>query len=69
MTSTTYTPGKRVVDQGDGRVDYRISDKDSLFGSLSWSNAGRTDGAPFPGPSTARRLTALGETDLAATRR
>ena len=44
------TPGKRVVDQGDGRVDYHISQKDSLFGSLSWSNAVSTDGTYFPGP-------------------
>ena len=45
------TPGGLTTDQGDGRVDYRLSDKDSLFGSLSWSNTSKTDGAPLPGPS------------------
>ena len=43
------TIGGLTTDQGDGRVDYRLSDKDSLFGSLSWSNTSKTDGAPLPG--------------------
>ncbi len=47
------SPGGLVTDQGDGRVDYRLSDKDSLFGSLSWSNTGKTSGSPFPGASSA----------------
>ena len=42
------TPGKQVTDQGDGRVDYHISNKDSLFGSLSWANTSKTDGATVP---------------------
>src|SRR5208283_2399254 len=32
------TPGSWVTDQGDLRIDHRLSDKDSLFGTLSWSN-------------------------------
>ncbi len=59
------TPGKRVVDQGDGRVDYHISPKDSLFGSLSWSNAVSTDGTYFPGPLDGSPFNGAGETDLA----
>jgi hypothetical protein len=47
------SPGSLITDQGDGRVDYRLSDKDSLFGSLSWSNTGKTSGSPFSGPSLA----------------
>ena len=43
------TTGGETVDQGDGRVDYRLSDKDSIFGSLSWSNTSKHDGAPLPG--------------------
>jgi hypothetical protein len=43
------TPGKWVTDQGDARVDYHLSDKNSLFGSLSWSNTSKADGAPLPG--------------------
>jgi hypothetical protein len=46
------SPGSLITDQGDGRVDYRLSDKDSLFGSLSWSNTGKTSGSPFSGTSS-----------------
>ena len=59
------TSGKRVVDQGDGRVDYHISDKDSLFGSLSWAETVSTDGVPFPGPLDGSPFNGAGETDLA----
>ena len=53
------TPGKQVVDQGDGRVDYHLSDKDSLFGSLSWSNAVQAPMARIsPDLSTGPHLTA-----------
>ncbi len=58
------TPGRQNVDQGDGRVDYRISDKDSLFGSLSWSNTISTDGVYFPGPLDGSPFNGAGETDL-----
>jgi hypothetical protein len=61
----TITPGARVVDQGDGRVDYHISEKDSLFGSLSWSDTNSTDGVPFPGPLDGSPFNGAGEADLA----
>ena len=59
------TPGHQVTDQGDGRVDYRLSDKDSIFGSLSWSNTSKTDGVPFPGPLDGSPFNGAGEIDLA----
>ena len=39
------TPVAQNIDQGDGRVDYHVSDKDSVFGSLSWSEKSQTNGA------------------------
>ena len=69
MTITSSRPGKQVVDQGDGRVDYHISEKDSLFGSLSWSNAVEHRRHVFPGPLDGSPFNGAGETDLAATRR
>ena len=42
------TPGGDTVDQGDGRVDYRLSEKDNLFGSMSWGNTSKISGAPLP---------------------
>ena len=45
----TATPGLLNQDQGDGRVDYRIDDKDSLFGSLSWMNTSKASVPMFPG--------------------
>ena len=58
------TPGKQNTDQGDGRVDYRLSDKDSLFGSLSWSNTNKADGPYFPGPLDGTPFNGVGEIDL-----
>ena len=58
------SPGGQKTDQGDGRVDYRLSDKDSLFGSLSWSNTGKTSGSPFPGPLDGADFNGAQETDL-----
>jgi hypothetical protein len=59
------TPGHLVTDQGDGRVDYHISPKDSLFGSLSWSNTSKADGVPFPGPLDGSPFNGAQEIDLA----
>ena len=36
------TKGLQQNDQGDLRIDHRISDKDSLFGSMSWGEEYRT---------------------------
>ncbi len=58
------TTGGLTTDQGDGRVDYRLSDKDSLFGSLSWSNTSKTDGAPLPGALDDTGFNGAGEIDL-----
>src|SRR5690242_2065606 len=58
------TAGSQVTDQGDGRVDYRLSDKDSLFGSLSWSNLSKLNAPPFPGPLDGTPFNAVTEEDL-----
>ena len=58
------TKGGLVTDQGDGRVDYRLSEKDSLFGSLSWSNTSKTDGAPLPAALDDTGFNGAGEIDL-----
>ncbi len=58
------TKGGLVTDQGDARVDYRLSEKDSLFGSLSWSNTSKSDGAPLPGALDDTGFNGAGEIDL-----
>jgi hypothetical protein len=58
------TPGSQKTDQGDGRVDYRLSEKDSLFGSLSWSNLSKFNGPPLPGALDASPFNAVTEEDL-----
>jgi hypothetical protein len=58
------TPGSLKNDQGDGRVDYRLSDKDSLFGSLSWGNVSKTLTPPFPGALDNSGFSGTGEIDL-----
>ena len=45
----TVTPGKLVTDQGDGRVDYHMNDRDSIFGTISWSDTNKTSVQPFQG--------------------
>uniref|UniRef100_Q02CJ0 TonB-dependent receptor n=1 Tax=Solibacter usitatus (strain Ellin6076) TaxID=234267 RepID=Q02CJ0_SOLUE len=58
------TPGGQLTDQGDARVDYRLSDKDSLFGSVSWGNTSKTSVAPFPGALDNSGFNGTGELDL-----
>ena len=58
------TPGKQDVHQGDGRWDFRLSDKDSLFGSLSWSNLNKLNVAPLPGALDGTPFNAVTEEDL-----
>jgi hypothetical protein len=60
----TATPGTSNTDQGDGRVDYRLSDKDSLFGSLSWSNTSRASVPPFQGILDGGNFNGSSEIDL-----
>jgi len=45
----TTTPGSLKADQGDGRVDYRVNEKNSIFGSISWSETYKTSVPPFQG--------------------
>ncbi|MBI3682561.1 MAG: TonB-dependent receptor, partial [Acidobacteria bacterium] len=42
-------PARQNNDQFDVRIDHRLSEKDSLFGSLSWSNEDKTITPPLPG--------------------
>ncbi len=58
------TPGTWVTDQGDLRIDHRISDKDSLFGTLSWSNTEKGNIAPFPGALDGATFAGVPEEDL-----
>src|ERR1035438_4612028 len=58
------TAGGLRTDQGDGRVDYHISDKDSLFGSISWSNTNKTNTPPFQGALDGGNFYGVSEEDL-----
>ncbi len=60
----TVTPGTLNTDQGDGRVDYHLSDSDSIFGTISWSNTAKASGQPFPGALDGENFNGTGETDL-----
>ena len=58
------TKGGLTTDQGDLRSDFRLSEKDSLFGSLSWSDTSKVDGAPLPGALDDTGFNGAGEVDL-----
>ncbi len=58
------TPGGLGTDQGDGRVDYKIDDKDSLFGSISWSNTSKYNTPPFQGALDGGNFYGSSEQDL-----
>jgi hypothetical protein len=58
------TPGTLTTDQGDGRVDYHIDEKNSLFGSISWSNTSKTNAAPFQGALDGANFYGASEIDL-----
>ncbi|QOY91685.1 TonB-dependent receptor [Paludibaculum fermentans] len=58
------TAGRQNTDQGDGRVDYRLSDKDSLFGSLSWQNTNKFNEPFLPGALDGTPFNAVTEEDL-----
>jgi hypothetical protein len=60
----TLTAGDFATDQGDTRVDYRIDDKDSLFGSLSWSDTTKSNVPPFQGSLDGGNFYGSSETDL-----
>jgi hypothetical protein len=58
------TSGHQTTDQGDVRADYRLSDKDSIFGSLSWSNLSKLNAPPLPGALDGTPFNAVTEEDL-----
>ncbi|HEY1341074.1 MAG TPA: carboxypeptidase regulatory-like domain-containing protein [Bryobacteraceae bacterium] len=58
------TPGTLGTDQGDGRVDYRIDEKNSIFGSISWSDTSKTNVAPFQGILDGASFYGASEIDL-----
>lgn len=58
------TPGNQTTDQGDVRVDHRLTDKDSLFGTLSWANTEKTNTAPLPGALDGATFAGVPEEDL-----
>jgi hypothetical protein len=58
------TPGLQNTDQGDTRVDFRLDDRDSIFGSLSWSNLNKHNGPPLPGALDGSPFNAVTEEDL-----
>jgi len=58
------TPGSQQTDQGDLRMDYRLSDKDTLFGTMSWGNTTKTSVPPFPGALDSSGFNGSGEIDL-----
>ncbi len=60
----TVTPGNLDTDQGDLRMDYHLSDKDSLFGGLSWSNTNKSSVQPFAGALDGSNFNGVGEQDL-----
>ncbi len=60
----TVTPGSQTTDQGDGRVDYRMNEKNSLFGSISWSDTGKLSTPPLPGALDGGNFYGNSEQDL-----
>ncbi len=61
----TVTPGGWNTDQGDGRVDYHYNDKNSIFGSVSWSDTAKNSTPPFQGALDGGNFNGSSETDLA----
>jgi hypothetical protein len=60
----TVTPGTLTTDQGDGRVDYTMDEKNSIFGTISWSNTSKSSVVPFQGILDGGNFNGNGETDL-----
>ncbi len=58
------TPGGLNQDQGDGRVDYHMNDKNSIFGSISWSDTSKFAQPPLPGALDGASFYGVSETDL-----
>jgi hypothetical protein len=60
----TVTPASWNTDQGDGRVDYHLNDKNSIFGSISWSDTSKGTIPPFPGILDGGSFAGTSEIDL-----
>ncbi|MCU1330016.1 MAG: TonB-dependent receptor [Bryobacterales bacterium] len=58
------TAGSQTTDQGDARVDYRLSEKNSIFGSMSWGDTSKRSVAPFAGALDNSGFNGAGEIDL-----
>ncbi len=58
------TAGSQTTNQFDVRSDFKISDRDSVFGSLSWSNLNKFNAPPFPGALDGTPFNAVTEVDL-----
>ncbi len=58
------TNATNQTDQGDLRIDHRISDKDSIFGSLSWGNTAKLNAQPLPGALDGTYFSSNAEQDL-----
>jgi hypothetical protein len=58
------TPGILNTDQGDGRVDYHLSDSTTIFGSISWNNTDKSSIPPFSGILDGGSFNGQSETDL-----
>jgi hypothetical protein len=58
------TPGSQQTDQGDLRIDFPMSARDTIFGSMSWSDTSKKSGSPFPGALDMAGFSGAGEIDL-----
>jgi hypothetical protein len=58
------TAGRQNTDQGDVRVDFSMSPKDTLFGSLSWSDMNKYNEPIFPGALDGTPFNAVTEENL-----
>ena len=58
------TPGSLNTDQGDGRVDYHMNDKNSIFGTISWSNTYKTSQPPYTNALDGGNFNGSSEQDL-----
>ena len=60
----TTTSGTLSTNQWDIRLDHKISDKDSIFGSMSWSTTNKFNAQPLPGALDATYFNSNVEADL-----
>jgi len=58
------TSGQQTTDQGDVRVDHKLNEKNSIFGSLSWSNLSKANAPPLPGALDSGGFNGATEEDL-----